>query len=55
MSINRVSPNLVGVLKVGETTVLVDGVQWDQLLGLKKWWKLRGRVADNAQRRRCGQ
>ena len=42
MSINRVSPNLVGPMTVGGATVLVDGVQWDQQLGLKKWWKLRG-------------
>ena len=42
MSINTVSPNLVGVLNVDGASVLVDGVQWDQQLAIKKWWKLRG-------------
>jgi putative ABC transport system permease protein len=44
MSINKVSPNLVGLANVAGKTVLVDGVQWDQQLGLKKWWRLRGTV-----------
>lgn len=41
-NINRVAPKLVELAEVGGRRVLVVGVQWDQELGVKKWWRVQG-------------
>lgn len=41
-NINRVAPKLVVSARVNEVRVLAVGVQWDQELALKRWWKING-------------
>lgn len=47
-NINRVAPKLVELAEVGGRRVLVVGVQWDQELGVKKWWRVQGAAPDAA-------
>lgn len=41
-NINLVAPKLLQLAEVGETSLMVVGVQWDQELALKKWWIIDG-------------
>jgi putative ABC transport system permease protein len=43
-NINMVAPKLVDLAVIRGVQLLAVGVQWDQELGLKKWWKLTGAV-----------
>ncbi len=41
-NINRVAPKLLQLADVGGVGLMAAGVQWDQELGLKKWWQIQG-------------
>jgi putative ABC transport system permease protein len=41
-NVNRVAPTLLQSANIGGTQVVVVGVEWDQELGIKKWWKIEG-------------
>lgn len=41
-NINKVAPKLVEPVTINGTRALAVGVQWDQELPLKRWWKLTG-------------
>ncbi len=43
-NINRVAPKLLQLAEVQGVTLMAAGVQWDQELGLKKWWQIEGRT-----------
>lgn len=43
-NINRVAPKLLQLAEVQGVTLMAAGVQWDQELGLKKWWQIEGRA-----------
>ncbi len=41
-NINRVAPVLIEPVDVGGTRLLAAGVDWEQELALKRWWKIAG-------------
>jgi putative ABC transport system permease protein len=41
-NINRVAPKLLQLAEVDGTRVMVVGVEWDEELAMKTWWKLQG-------------
>ena len=41
-NINKVAPKLLQLADVQGVSLMAAGVQWDQELGLKKWWQIRG-------------
>ncbi len=41
-NINRVAPKLIGAVDVGGVRLLAAGVDWEEELALKKWWKITG-------------
>jgi len=41
-NINRVAPKLLQAARLSDVEVMVVGVQWDEELPLKKWWKIDG-------------
>jgi putative ABC transport system permease protein len=41
-NINRVAPKLLQAAEVGGVTLATVGVQWDEELGLKTWWRIVG-------------
>lgn len=41
-NINRVAPKLLQAMEVGGTRILAVGVDWEEELGLKKWWEIEG-------------
>jgi putative ABC transport system permease protein len=47
-NINRVAPKLLQLAVVQGVTLMAAGVQWDQELGLKKWWQIEGRAPSGA-------
>jgi putative ABC transport system permease protein len=47
-NINRVAPKLLQLAVVQGVTLMAAGVQWDQELGLKKWWQIGGRAPSGA-------
>jgi putative ABC transport system permease protein len=48
-NINRVAPKLLQLAEVQGIRLMAAGVQWDQELGLKKWWQIDGRAPSGAQ------
>ena len=48
-NLNRVSPNLLQLAQVQGVNLMAAGVQWDQELGLKKWWQIEGQPPKGAQ------
>ncbi|MCL5735184.1 MAG: ABC transporter permease [Actinobacteria bacterium] len=47
-NINRVAPKLLQLVQVQGVSLMAAGVQWDQELGLKKWWQIEGRTPGGA-------
>ena len=48
-NVNRVAPKLLELGEVQGIRLMAAGVQWDQELGLKKWWQIEGRSPNGAQ------
>jgi putative ABC transport system permease protein len=48
-NLNRVAPKLLERAEVQGVGLMAAGVQWDQELGLKKWWQIEGRAPSGAQ------
>jgi putative ABC transport system permease protein len=48
-NVNRVAPKLLELGEVQGIRLMAAGVQWDQELGLKKWWQIDGRTPSGAQ------
>ena len=48
-NINRVAPKLLELATVQGMNLMAAGVQWDQELGLKKWWQIEGQAPRGAQ------
>jgi len=48
-NINRVAPKLLELATVQGIDLMAAGVQWDQELGLKKWWQIEGQAPSGAQ------
>lgn len=41
-NISRVAPELIGAVEVAGVRLLAAGVDWNEELALKKWWKIAG-------------
>jgi putative ABC transport system permease protein len=48
-NINLVAPKLLELVQVQGVSLMAAGVQWDQELGLKKWWQIEGRNPSGAE------